>query len=220
MLWALAQIAAQRSPESIRRAGIDAPDDELGDRLFDAMIESPRGFVFSTDEWEESWKRVGTPDGRIHFEVPEMLAEIERMASEPPPAVDGEFPFVLSAGERRSFTANTIFRDPAWRKKDAQGALRINPDDAKALGVSDGERVRLATRRGETLVPVELSDRMAPGHVSLPNGMGLDPSGAAEGASRTGVATNELTDREDRDPFAGTPWHKYVPARIEAAGAA
>ena len=30
-----------------------------------------------------------------------------------------------------------------------------------------------------------------------------------------GVSTNELTRSEDRDPFVGTPWHKYVPARLE-----
>ena len=31
-----------------------------------------------------------------------------------------------------------------------------------------------------------------------------------------GVAPNELTAVEDRDWLAGTPWHKHVPARIEA----
>jgi hypothetical protein len=32
-----------------------------------------------------------------------------------------------------------------------------------------------------------------------------------------GVAPNELTASDDRDPIAGTPWHKHVRARIEAA---
>jgi hypothetical protein len=32
---------------------------------------------------------------------------------------------------------------------------------------------------------------------------------------RTGVAPNELTDLMRRDEFAATPWHKYVPARVE-----
>ena len=32
-----------------------------------------------------------------------------------PPGEDPDWPFLLSAGERRSFTANTILRDPAWR---------------------------------------------------------------------------------------------------------
>ena len=60
------------------------------------------------------------------------------------------------------------------------------------------------------MVAVEVSDTMRPGHVSLPNGLGLRyPSGGA------GVAPNELTSVEHRDRFAGTPWHKHVPARIE-----
>ena len=33
-----------------------------------------------------------------------------------------------------------------------------------------------------------------------------------------GVAPNELTAGEDRDWLAGTPWHKHVPARLEAVG--
>ena len=32
----------------------------------------------------------------------------------------------------------------------------------------------------------------------------------------TGIAPNELTSSNWRDPFAGTPWHKHVPARVEA----
>ena len=54
----------------------------------------------------------------------------------------------MSAGERRTSTANTIFRDPAWRTKDRDGALRVSPDDARGLGVTDGDRVRVTTRRG------------------------------------------------------------------------
>ena len=120
---------------------------------------------------------------------------------------------MLSAGERRSFTANTIIRDPAWRKKDAAGALRIHPEDAAALGVDAGGAVRVTTRRGSAVVPVEVSATMQRGHVSLPNGLGVgDPDGAA---ARAGVAPNELTVAEDRDPFVGTPWHKHVPARNE-----
>ena len=64
------------------------------------------------------------------------------------------------------------------------------------------------------MVSVEISDSMQRGHVSLPNGLGTAyPSDGPSGAR--GVAPNELTRTEDRDPFVGTPWHKHVPARIE-----
>jgi anaerobic selenocysteine-containing dehydrogenase len=133
-----------------------------------------------------------------------------------PAARDPAFPFVLSAGERRSFTANTIIRDPAWRKADAAGSLRICPGDAKAIGVASGDRVRLTTRRDTVTAVVEITDTLQPGHVSLPNGLGLSYPGAG-GSAATGIAPNELTASEDRDPFVGTPWHKSVPARIERA---
>ena len=127
-----------------------------------------------------------------------------------------EFPLVLSAGERRASTANTIFRDPAWRKRDPGGALRISPEDAARLGLADGGRARITTTRGSAEALVEITDTMLPGHISLPNGLGVDYPGEDGTAVRTGVAPNELTALEWRDPLAGTPWHKHVPARVEA----
>ena len=216
VLWALAQLAAQRNPDSIRRAGIEAGDAELGDALFDAILEGAHGVVFSVDDWEESWKRVGTPDGRIQLALPELFEALGDLAEGGPATSGSEFPFVLSAGERRAFTANTIVRDASWRRKGADGALRMNPGDAGRLGVSDGDRVRVTTKRGAAEVAVEISDRMQSGHVSLPNGLGLDATGGSGALERAGVAANELTAGEDRDVFAGTPWHKHVAARVEA----
>ena len=143
--------------------------------------------------------------------LPDLLDELGRRLAAPAPAADDAFPFVLSAGERRSFTANTIIRDPAWRRKDAGGALRMSPADAAHLGVATGDAVRVATRAGAAVVAVEVSDSMQPGHLALPNGLGL----GAPGGEPTGVAPNELTRTEDRDPFVGTPWHKHVPARVD-----
>jgi anaerobic selenocysteine-containing dehydrogenase len=211
-VWALCQIAAQRQRESMARAGFGGEPGDAGDALFDALIGSKSAVVFSIDDWEESFARVHTPNGRIQLAIPELFDELDSLADERAPGASPEFPFVLSAGERRSFTANTIIRNPAWRRKDKSGALRMNPDDAKRIGVDEGGRVRLSTRRGSAEVDVEISDRMQPGHVSLPNGLGLD----FPDLGRTGVAPNDLTRGEDRDWLAGTPWHKHTPARIEA----
>jgi formate dehydrogenase len=63
---------------------------------------------------------------------------------------------------------------------------------------------------------VELTDTLQPGHVTLPNGLGLAYPDAAGGSGVHGVAPNELTASEDRDWLAGTPWHKHVRARVEA----
>jgi formate dehydrogenase len=87
--------------------------------------------------------------------------------------------------------------------------------DADRLGVGDGDLVRVTTRRASAVAAVEVSDMMQPGHVSLPNGLGLDYPGEDGSTPVTGVAPNELTASEDRDWLAGTPWHKHVPARLE-----
>jgi hypothetical protein len=60
---------------------------------------------------------------------------------------------------------------------------------------------------------------MQPGHISLPNGHGIDYMRADGTIDRRGVSLNELTDTQARDAIAGTPWHKHVPARVERIGA-
>ncbi|MBL8491721.1 MAG: molybdopterin-dependent oxidoreductase [Rhodocyclaceae bacterium] len=213
-LWAVCQTVAPRQRHSLARAGFAGPPPEAADALFDAFLSRPSGVVFSVDDWEESFKRVQTPDGRLRLDVPEMFDELDMLALGNPQATDAAFPYVLSAGERRGYTANTIIRNPAWRKKDAVGALRLHPQDALRIGVADGGRVRITTRRGSAEAEVEISETMMPGHVSLPNGFGVHYPD--EGSGMVGVAPNELTSGEDCDWFAGTPWHKHVPARLEA----
>jgi anaerobic selenocysteine-containing dehydrogenase len=83
--------------------------------------------------------------------------------------------------------------------------------------VATGQAVRLTTRRDSVVVPIEVSESMQRGHLALPNGLGLGYP-TATGEVTTGVALNELTRSEDRDPFVGTPWHKHVAARVERAG--
>jgi formate dehydrogenase len=220
VLWAAAHRCAQANPDGVGRAGY-GEGLAAGEALFDAILASPSGVVITDDgqpgEAEEAvWRRVTTDDGRIHLAVPGLLAELAGLAAEKPPGADDEWPFVLAAGERRSFSANTIFRDPAWRKRDAAGALRVSPGDAGRLGLVDGGRARVTTRRASAVVTVEVHETMRDGHASLPNGLGLDHPGPDGRPVVTGVAPNELTDTADRDPWVGTPHHKFVRARIEA----
>src|SRR6266545_1070110 len=210
----LAVKAAMEHGPSLERAGFGGPPLAAAEALFSAILAGRSGVVFAVDEWAEVLGRIGTPDGKLHLALPDMLAALNELCRSPAEAHDVAFPFVLSAGERRSFTANTIIRDPAWRKTDARGALRMSPGDAAALGVGSGDSVRLTTRRASVVVTIEVSERMQRGHVSLPNGLGTSYPGS-EGLATSGVAPNELTAAEDRDPFVGTPWHKHVPARIE-----
>lgn len=210
-LWGLAQNVALAYPEAVRRAG-----HRDGNALFDAILQSPSGVTFTVHEYEDDFALIRHADHRIHLDMPEMLEEIRRLPDAATRHTTPEFPIVLSAGERRSFTANDIFRDPAWRKRDAEGALRVSVEDAQHLGLVDGGRARITTAAGTAEASVEVSEAMLPGHASLPNGYGLDftdPDGAVQ---VPGVAPNSLTSTEWRDGYAGTPWHKHVPARVEA----
>lgn len=67
---------------------------------------------------------------------------------------------------------------PALAKGRARCTLLIHPDDARACGLAPGGRARLRSRVGEIEVPVEPSDEMMPGVVSLPYGFGHDAPGA------------------------------------------
>jgi len=211
-LWGLAHRCAMSYPDAVRAAG-----HADGNELFDAILSSPSGVAFTRQEYGDDFAHIAHPDKRIALELPEMLAELEALQTGPISRTSDQLPIVLSVGERRAFTANDIFRDPGWRKKDAAGALRVSAQDAVQIGLLDGCRALITTARGKAEATVEVSDAMLPGHASLPNGFGLDSTAADGTAIVTGVAPNSLTSTEWRDQFAGTPWHKHVPARIEPA---
>ncbi|SEG95332.1 Anaerobic selenocysteine-containing dehydrogenase [Nonomuraea solani] len=207
LLWGAAHRAAAQIGPSIERAGFEGAE-----ALFDAILAHPSGVVFSVDEPADNWARVRTPGGRLDLDNEIVLDALAELAGAEPPGHDPDFPLVLSAGERRSFTANTIFRSPEWRRRDRDGALRVSRADADALGLADGDRARVTTRRGSAEVLVEVSPMMRQGHIALPNGLGVTRTPEAAPA---GVAPNDLTSSDHRDPIAGTPYHKHVPARLE-----
>jgi formate dehydrogenase len=213
-LWGLAHRCAMTAPDAVRRAG-----HADGDALFDAILASRSGLVFTVDEYEDAFAYMSAADRRFALDIPELLDAARALADRRPGWTTAEFPIVLSAGERRAYTANDIFRDAGWRKRDEHGALRVSPQDAAALGLADGDRARVTTARGSAEAQVEVTDAMLPGHASLPNGYGVRATGADGRPATAGVAPNDLTSSDWRDDVAGTPWHKHVPARIERVAA-
>ncbi len=93
----------------------------------------------------------------------------------------------------------------------------MSVQDAQDLEVAAGDHVRLTTAGGSVTVEVEVTDTLQAGHITLPNGHGVDYP--ADGGQRTaaGVSPNDITvtGAPFEDPIAGTPYHKHVPARIE-----
>jgi anaerobic selenocysteine-containing dehydrogenase len=216
VLWGAAQLCALENRAAVERAGFTGPGLDPGQRLFEAILRERAGVTFTVDEWHEVWHYVKRRDRRFTIAIPELLPKIEELRTAASSWTTEEFPFVLAAGERRSFTANDIIRDPSWRRRDAEGALRISPQDAGRLGIAEGGLARITTEAGTAVATVEITDMMRGGNVSLPNGFGLAYTDEEGAVLVPGVAPNDLTSAHHRDWFAGTPWHKYVPARIEA----
>jgi formate dehydrogenase len=219
--WLLAQRFATEHAEAVVRAGFSGQGLELGNALFEGILQGRSGVVFSKSDIANSFAELGFADNKIRLAVGEMLDEVASLASlEDLVPKDPDFPLLLAAGERRAYTANTIVRDPGWVKKPSAAALAVNPHDAAQCGVGDGEQVRLVTQAGAANVLITVDDRMMRGTLSLPNGLGLLYPDSEGKEAMLGVAPNELTTTGLRDKFLGTPLHKHVPARIEPIAAA
>ncbi|MBR1123513.1 molybdopterin-dependent oxidoreductase [Bradyrhizobium lablabi] len=221
-MWNAALSCAKRSPLAVRRAigaPAEIPDAQLGDMLFDAIVSARQGTVITQHEYDEVWSLVGHPDRKIRLAVPGML---EWLSSLDPRTAGApkEFPFMLAAGQRRMFNANQIFRDPAWRRDDRDGALLINSSDLGELGVANGDWVAVESTTGRLVARCKADDSMRRGQLALPHGFGQSYPAADGERLVNGPRINLLTESGNRDPIAGTPYHKHVAVRLKALSAA
>jgi anaerobic selenocysteine-containing dehydrogenase len=197
----------------------DANPFELAAELFRRILDHPAGVeVARTDPDRMLDAALGWEDGRVRLAPPEMLGEIRRAVENGPPR-DPDYPMVLAGGLRTRWTANTIQRDPRWRKgKGPHCALNLSPGDAGRLGVKAGELVRVVTRRGAVELPAAVDAKLQDGHVWIPNGFGMAYPKNGDGPLEVqGANVNELTDVADRDPISGCPEHKATLCRVEKA---
>lgn len=208
---------AKANPKHVKRAGFKGYGPIRGLKLFKGILEGRSGVVFSVSDEAEAFKDMETPDKKISMNVAEMLDEVDELGDfRDLVKVNADYPFLLAAGERRSHTANTIIRNPAWMKTNDSTSMAIHPADAKQVGISDGGQVKITTESGNVIVTIACDKRMKRGTISIPNGLGLLYPDTNGNEITTGVAPNELTSLDLRDKFVGTPLHKHVPARLEA----
>lgn len=220
-LWFACRRYAEKNEKAMERAGYRGTKTRKGEALFEAILRTPSGVVLSEHQYEDCWQLVGYPDKKIRLEIKSLLAKIPSLLDDEKAhdAIRRAFPFMLIAGDRRSYNAGAILRDPDWRKKDREGALMIHPKDAATIGVRDGESVRVVSETGSLVTEVTLSDAVPQGLVSMPTGYGMDyPEGADPRRSRPwGPGANLLTSSGHCDPLTKTPLHKNVPVRLEKA---
>src|SRR5208283_3596852 len=92
IMWGAAQTCAMTYPDAVRRAGFEGHGAELGNALFEAIFNSRDGVTFTVDAYEETWRRINTPDHRIQLDIPELLGELRSLADEKPES-NPQFPF-------------------------------------------------------------------------------------------------------------------------------
>lgn len=220
-VWAICQALSL-----LHRADIGRAHPELarlrnplarGQRLFELVMAHPEGAVLGRlDEEGHLDEHCGHEDGRIRLAPGPMVEELERVLALEP-TTDADYPFVLDGGMRTHWTANTNFRDPAWRRgRGPHCALRLSTVDAERLGIAKGDRVRVRSRVGVVELPALPEEHVQVGHVHIPNGFGQRyPAPETGELRRVGVNINELTDPAERDRFTGCPHHKLVRCQIE-----
>ncbi len=224
--YALCQENAAKRTESVLRVlgeqWREKHPFEIGEELMRLILANPQGVQIAEDDLENNIENhTGFDDKRIRLAPEAMVAEIDRaLASEP--RTDEEYPFTLAAGLRTLWTANTIQRDPSWRKGNGPHCqLHMASEDAERMELVAGDLARIETRRGAVELPVAVDKKLHAGYAWMPNGFGArysaDPNTEGE---LQGANANELTDIADRDPITGCPEHKATRARITKAGSA
>ncbi|SNR28319.1 Anaerobic selenocysteine-containing dehydrogenase [Haloechinothrix alba] len=146
----------------------------------------------------------------------EYLADVarlrERLANASP---DG----LVLIGRRQLRSNNSwMHNSPRLVKGRPRCTLLMHPDDAAERGLADGELATLSSRAGRIDVPVEVSDAMMPGVVSLPHGWGHHRPGArlSVAGAHPGASMNDVTDEYLVDELTGTGAITGVPVAVHA----
>jgi len=212
-LWGLLMRFPMMHPEEVTRAGYQVGP-MTGEEIFRKILDTPGGVKIGVVSTENNFSLLKTPDKKIHIYFPEMESWVKEVtpAAEEAELVNRNYPMVLMAGNHMEMVANTIMRDPAWNEGRRPCTLRIHPDDAKELGIEDGEEVFIETEAGSTKVEAEVTDSSHRGQVVIPHGFGLVHLGKVYGAN-----VNRLAPAKHRDRLAATPLHRYIPCRVRKA---
>ena len=156
-----------------------------------------------------------TPTGRIELAPAPLIADVERLRDSVGRARDR---FVL-IGRRHLRSNNSWMHNvPALSGGTNRCTLQIHPDDAADLGLTDTAVIK--GPGGELLAPVEVTDGMRRGVVSLPHGWGHDRGGTGQelATSQPGVNVNQLNDGNHLDPLSGTAVLNGIPVDIAPTG--
>jgi anaerobic selenocysteine-containing dehydrogenase len=158
-----------------------------------------------------------TASGRVELAPEPITVDVPRLAAALEIPVNGE---LLLIGRRQLSSNNSWMHnlEPLVRGKNRCTA-QVHPNDAARLGLVDGGRAVVRSRAGKITVPVEVTDSIRPGVVSIPHGWGHDVDGTRASVARAhaGVNTNLLADDQLLDALSGTAALNGIPVEVEPA---
>ncbi|MBS43403.1 MAG: molybdopterin-binding oxidoreductase [Nocardioides sp.] len=157
---------------------------------------------------------LSTPSGTVELAAEPFLRDAERLrVTLDEPVGDG----LLLVGRRHLRSNNSWMHNlPALSGGTNLCTLQVHPDDAERLGLVDGGPARVVGPAGEVEAPVEVTDRVRTGVVTLPHGWGHDLPGTRGevAAARPGVNSNLLADARTLDEPTGTATVNAVPVTV------
>jgi anaerobic selenocysteine-containing dehydrogenase len=156
---------------------------------------------------------LGTADKKVRLapqylldDLPRLAARLERPAEQ------------LVLVSRRHLRSNNtwLHNVPALMKGKDRCTLLIHPEDAARCGVGDDDIVTVKSAAGEIRVPVEVTDAIKPGVVSMPHGWGHDKPGTrmAVANGSPGANTNALSIPEFLDEPSGNGALNGIPVIV------
>jgi anaerobic selenocysteine-containing dehydrogenase len=152
--------------------------------------------------------RLRTSNKRIELAPEVLVKDVERVKER---LLDVALPdtngHLLLIG-RRHLRSNNSWMHNSQRlvKGPVQCTVLMNPADAVHRNLTSGEDVLVQSRVGSVVLPVEVSDEMMPGVVSIPHGWGHDRPGNKMGVAQQhpGASINDVTDNQAIDALCGT----------------
>jgi anaerobic selenocysteine-containing dehydrogenase len=157
-----------------------------------------------------------TPSGRVELAPPEICHDLGRLRA----GIDARRDGLVLIGRRHLRSNNSWMHNLTVLNSGSNTCtLQVHPDTAAEIGLADGADARVASRTGQVTVPVEVTNRIRPGVVSLPHGWGHSLAGTRStvAAARPGVNTNLLSDPMALDPLSGTSVLNGIPVTVEPA---
>jgi len=159
-----------------------------------------------------------TPSGKVELAPEAIVDDVARLVA----ALDAPTDHMTLIGRRDLRSNNSWMHNvEVLVKGKPRCTLHVHPDDATRLGLVDGAAAEVTSRTGKVTVPVEVTDAIRPGSVSIPHGWGHDADGVELSVARrhAGVNSNLLADDELVDPLSGTAVLNGIPVEVSPVGA-